>query len=304
MSRIAAVVLSAASCAALLTACDRGRVHLRKSIEDDTGPMRAVAQLQCPEHQGPLTRVRTSPDGLSCDYAGPKGADVRLQLIRLAAAQKPEDALMPLERQLNALMPGVQARITAGEASSAAAEGRADSAAQGDGANAGAGRAGARGQTTDAHSDRGRRGDDVSVDMPGVHVDTRGDSARVNLPGIHVDADDDSARVNIAGIHIDSRGKGDTGSAHVHVNSGAEEVTIRAENQAAEIRSRREGAGVRASYILKDDSVPDTAWRMVGYEAWGPATGPVVAAVVRSHDRHEDRLFRAARELVRQNVGG
>ena len=44
--------------------------------------------------------------------------------------------------------------------------------------------------------------------------------------------------------------------------------------------------------------------RMVGYEARGPASGPIVIAIVKSPDKDEKGLFEEAKRLVRANVGG
>lgn len=294
----------------LLAACDDGRSSRTSIREDDSKVLRAVSQLQCPDHQGALTRVRTAADGLSCDYAGPKGAEVTLRLIKLSAGDKPEDVLPPMEKELNGLMPGLAAKLAQGDAAAKQQAAEAErQAADADRKAADAERQAAdaerRGAMADGEtSGQGRKNDNVKVDMPGVHVKTKGDSARVNLPGLHVDANDKGAHIDIGGMHINADGKKGSGSANVQINSDHEDVTVRAQNDAAEVRSTRHGTGLRATYVLKDDSAPEGGWKMVGYEAWGPPTGPVVAAVVKSHDRHDDRIFRAAKALVKNNVGG
>jgi hypothetical protein len=295
-----ALVGSAILGLALVAGCGRhSSMSKSKTEEEDAKPLKVVAQLQCPEHQGSLTRVRTSPDGLSCDYAGPKGAEVTLRLIKLTAGQKPEDVLTPLEMTLNTLMPGLSAKLAQGEAASKAHDAdRAEAEAHVADRKAAAAEAKAEG------SERGRKGDNVNVDMPGVHVKTKGDDAKVNLPGLHVDANDKGAHIDIGGMHINADGKDGDGSANVQISSDREDVTVRAQDHAAEVRTRKHGSGLRATYVLKDENVAEGGWRMVGYEAWGPETGPVVAAVVKGHDVHDERIFRAAKALVKSNVGG
>src|SRR5688572_19301401 len=43
----------------------------------------ARAALECPARQGDLTRTSTAPDGKTCTYASPAGAEVTLQLVSL-----------------------------------------------------------------------------------------------------------------------------------------------------------------------------------------------------------------------------
>ena len=54
--------------------------------------------------------------------------------------------------------------------------------------------------------------------------------------------------------------------------------------------------------IIANDEGDTTGWRTVGYEARGPSGGPIVVALVKSKDRHEDPIFRWAKDLVRKNV--
>ena len=62
-----------------------------------------------------------------------------------------------------------------------------------------------------------------------------------------------------------------------------------------------ERASVRAPGV--DNRPSEAGWRLVGYEARGPAGGPLVVATVRSRDRDRGRVFEDAKDLVALNVG-
>jgi hypothetical protein len=113
------------------------------------------------------------------------------------------------------------------------------------------------------------------------------------MPGINVDAQDDD---NDRGAHSGH------GSAHVSIGGGM--VDVRAKDDAAIVRVHGRGDGVRSTYLLTDDTPSAKGWRMVGYEARGPASGPIVIAIVKSQDKDEKGLFEDAKRLVRANVGG
>lgn len=259
------LLLMTATLAALgLAACDdHGGRH-----EDAGQPLKAVTQLQCPEHQGSLTRVGVAADGNSCDYAGPRGALVTLRLLK-AKGDDTADLLTPLEAELGALMPQVAQKVAAGEAKAQAAE---------------------SGATSSSASDKDR----ADIDLPGFHVHTHGDRAQVRMPGISVDAQDDDKNHGHGSSH---------GAAHVKI--GGDMVDVRANDDAAIVRIREHGAGVRAAYRLADATPGPDGWRMVGYDARGPVGGPIVVAVIKSKDKNEEHpLFDDAKRLVRANAGG
>ena len=155
----------------------------------------------------------------------------------------------------------------------------------------------------DKSEDADDRRDSADVKLPGLSVKSHGDNANVRLPGIRVDANDGGAHINIAGIHIDADDdKGGKKSGRVNITSDNNNVSIRAEDHAAEIRANHNGNGVRMTYMISNDEGDTTGWRTVGYEARGPSGGPIVVAVVKSKDRHEDPIFRWAKDLVRKNV--
>jgi len=129
-----------------------------------------------------------------------------------------------------------------------------------------------------------------------VSVQADGANARVRLPGIRIDQDGERASINIGGFRIRADGAADSSDSDV--------VSVNANGEAAEIRTRAQGSDIRATYILTDASPSQDGWRTVGYEARGPGAGPIIVALVRSKDRDEDLLFEAAKDLVTLNVGG
>lgn len=137
----------------------------------------------------------------------------------------------------------------------------------------------------------------ASGDEAQVSVQTDGENARVRLPGLTIDQDGERASVNIGGIRIRADGAGGRAAE-------GDMVSVNANGNAAEVRTRAQGSDVRATYVLTDEIPSEEGWRTVGYEARGPGAGPIVVALIRSKDRDEDPLFEAARDLVTLNVGG
>ncbi|WP_395943863.1 methyltransferase type 11 [Brevundimonas sp.] len=135
----------------------------------------------------------------------------------------------------------------------------------------------------------------ASVEAPGVDIQAKGEDATVSLPGIHIETKGDNATVRIAGINIQSRdGQG--------LRTEKSSVQIQNNGETTQVRTRAPGDATRMTFILADDQVEAGAWRQVGFEARGPAGGPLVVATVRSKARN-DRVFDAARDLVALNVG-
>jgi hypothetical protein len=252
-----------------LTACHR---HGRHGDDAGGGPLKVVAQLQCPDHQGALTRVGVSADGLSCDYTGPRGALVTLKLVKLEG-QDTDAALKPIETDLSGLMPEVATKV--------------------DGAPKGDDTIKVETKTTETSGGSSHGRERADIDLPGFHVHTRDGHAIVRMPGINVDAQDDD-------------GDGDHHSGHgaAHVSIGGGMVDVRAKDDAAIVRVHGRGDGVRSTYLLTDDTPSAKGWRMVGYEARGPASGPIVVAIVKSPDKDEKGLFEDAKRLVHANAGG
>lgn len=135
----------------------------------------------------------------------------------------------------------------------------------------------------------------ASVAAPGVNIQTKGEDATVSLPGLHIETQGEKATVRIAGINISARdGQGArTEKAGVSVDSSG--ATTR-------VQTRTPGESTRMTFLLAADAVEPGAWRQVGFEARGPAGGPLIIATVRSKDRR-DRVFDDAKDLVTLNVG-
>lgn len=138
-----------------------------------------------------------------------------------------------------------------------------------------------------------------------VAVDAEGDRAEIRAPGVHIRAEGDKADLRLGPIHIsadDSGGEGE-GSATINAEADGESVSIQAHGRGAEVRTRSNGDAVRASWRLSDSRGSESGWRVVGYQARGPARGPLVIATIRTRDRDGDRMFDAAGDLVKLNVG-
>jgi len=279
---------------AALAACDDGnsvRISSTRTENGDAkGVLKVVETLQCPQTMGSLTRKGSaSAEGTVCNYVGPKGAEVSLHLVPLDG-ETPAQVLKAFEQRLSGDLPrAVEALGAATHAADAAAATADRAAATADAAAATADQAA-------AEADR------ASVRAPGVAVDANGDDATVRLPGVRIETRGDKASVRIGGFHINADDS--DGSAQVTGSSGnGDNVSINAQDDAAEIRAHAGGDATRASWILTDSRGSDTGWRVVGYEARGPVGGPLVVATVRSRDRNRERAFEDAKDLVALNVG-
>ena len=274
------LLIPALCLAALTAACDGDSVRISSTHTEDTdakGALKVVQTLHCPQTMGSLTRKGSaSAGGAVCTYAGPRGAEVSLHLVKLDGATAAE-ALKAFEDRLSAAMPQAVAQLTAAADKNAAA------------AAAAAGPSPA--------------GDRTSVKGPGVNIQTEGDDATVSLPGLHIESRGDQASVRIGGFHIDAS----DGEGAVNIegagSGGGDSVSVQANQDAAEIRTSAGGEATRASWILTDNRPSEAGWRLVGYEARGPAGGPLVRATVRSRDRERGSVFEDAKDLVSLNVG-
>lgn len=265
-------------CAAGLTAaCDGDAVRItstRTENPDAKGALKVVRTLQCPESMGSLTRKGSaSQGGAVCIYAGPRGSEVTLHLVELDGAG-PAEALKAFEDRLSAAMPQAVAQLRA--------------AAAGDAAGA-------------ADAETAPAGDRATVRAPGVDIRAEGDDATVRLPGLHIESKGDQASVRIGGFHIDAAEDGST--VDIEGSAEGDNVSVQANQDAAEIRTSAGGGATRASWILTDNRPSEAGWRLVGYEARGPAGGPIVVATIRARDRDRGRVFEDAKDLVTLNVG-
>lgn len=258
--------------AALTSACDNNSVRIsstRTIDNDSTGVLRVVEALQCPQTLGSLTRKGSATEqGTVCTYGGPRGAEVILHLVSLSGTDS-TSALKAFEDRLSASLPQAVAGIRAQNSATATAQATSSG------------------------------GDSASVKAPGVDIQAEGDKATVRLPGISIDADGEDASVNIGGFNVEAN---DTG-ANVDIQDGGDSVSVQANDAATVVRTSAAGDATRANWILTDNRPSVEGWRLVGYEARGPAGGPIVVVTVRSKDREGGDVFDDAKELVTLNVG-
>jgi hypothetical protein len=286
---------------AALAACGDGvRISSTRSETNDAkGVLKVVETLQCPQTMGSLTRKGSASEGGTvCTYVGPRGAEVSLHLVALDG-DAPADVLKAFEQRLSADLPRAMAAIDAAEARA-----RADAAAvEADAAGAAADTAQRAADAAQVSADEAAAGGDrASVRAPGVNIEANGDDATVRLPGMSIETRGDKASVRIGGFHIDADDS--DGSARVTGSSpDGDNVSINAQDDAAEIRAAAAGDATRVSWILTDNRGSEAGWRLVGYEARGPVGGPLVIATVRSRDRNRERAFEDAKDLVALNAG-
>lgn len=288
-------LLLATICTACLmtAACDGESVRISSTTTDTSGKgvLKVIDTLQCPETIGVLTRKGTAhAGGATCLYSGPRGAEVTLQLIALSD-QTVDVVLQRFENTLSADMPHTMAELRNASAEADRAEASADAArAQADVAAA---------EADAAAAEANAAADSARVRAPGMAIDAEGDRARVRLPGMSIDTDGDKASVRIGGFSINA----DDSSETVDISSSDESVSIQAHEDAAQIRTSAPGEATRRTYMLTDRTPADEGWRLVGFEARGPAGGPIVIATVRAKDRDSDGVFDSAKDLVTLNVG-
>lgn len=271
-------IIPALCVAAALAGCDGDRgVHITSTHTEDNdskGVLKVVDTLQCPQTMGSLTRKGSaSNEGRVCTYVGPKGTEVTLQMVSLDG-KTPAQVLKGFEERLSASLPQAVAglRNAAGDAAGATATARSDAS-----------------------------GDQASVRAPGVAVDADGEDASVRLPGMRIETKGDQASVQIGGLHIDANDN--SGAVNVEGSTDDDNVSIRARDDAAEVRAVASGDATRASWMLSDSRPSAEGWRRVGYEARGPVGGPLVVATIRSRDRNTGRVLDDAKDLVTLNVG-
>lgn len=260
--------------AALTTACDNNSVRISSTRTVDseaTGILRVVEALQCPQTLGTLTRKGSATaQGTVCTYVGPRGAEVILHLVSLSDTDS-TTALKAFEDRLSAAMPRALARIDESERDAAAAAAAADAAA--------------------SSAEKASRAAEQAAE--------EADRASVRLPGISIEADGEDASVNIGGFNVEANDEG----ANIDIRSGGDSVSVQANDTATVVRTSAAGDATRANWILTDNRPSVEGWRLVGYEARGPAGGPIVVVTVRSKDREGGDVFDDAKELVTLNVG-
>lgn len=280
---------------AIMSGCDGEngvRISSSTTTSDAKGVLKVVESLQCPETLGVLTRKGTAQaGGTVCNYSGPRGAEVSLHLVKLGD-DSPDVVMNRFETMLSGAMPHTSAELRASADASRARDAADSARVEADAARVEADAARVSAQAA-------ANGDRVTVRGPGMTVNAQGEKADVRLPGLQVNADGDRASVRIGGFSINA----DDASGTANISSNDDSVSIQAHDDAAEIRTRAPGEATRATYMLTDETPADEGWRLVGYEARGPAGGPLVVATVRAKDRDSDGVFDSAKDLVTLNVG-
>jgi hypothetical protein len=148
-----------------------------------SGPPPARAALDCPQTEGDLVRVSTSPDRKACVYRAESGVEVQLRLIPTGG--RPEQALAGIETALLATSVRSPAAADAGpehaEADAVARQAAADASRRADPA-----------ASKDLHAS-----EEVHIDVPGLKVVADGDDARVEIGPVKVDANGGDAVVRV-----------------------------------------------------------------------------------------------------------
>ncbi len=160
---IGAVALSALSAIALSGCNPKPLKHAKfESMTvsaDDGHPLKTVSTLDCPDHEGDLTRTAQAADGKSCDYQGPNEEAVHLSLVSLDG-RSAADVMAPVKTELQGLVPPPPASPVAVEAS----------------------------------KDEG--GDHAKIDLPFLHINADGDKADVKIMGTTIHANGKNADIH------------------------------------------------------------------------------------------------------------
>jgi hypothetical protein len=262
-------------------------------------PMKVASKLDCPDEKGQLKRTAAAPDGRSCTYADDQGSTVELKLVEVKGDDA-KAALAPIEASIRAMVPITPkaeedmegAADAASSSTPAAATAKATTAAA---APTAAGPSGVSMHPAGAKLPNGRTddNDEVHINLPGIHINATNDSANVRIAGIHVDADD--AHDN---VHVEN--------AKGHLGIGGN-FTVDANNGGAVIRSEKNDANIRSTFIVASDDKGPAGKKAAGYVARGPRSGPLVVAVVQianDDSDHHDGVFGDATHLVKLNTGG
>lgn len=187
-----AIVLTAG----VLAACDGDssvRITTTENGEGPQGVLKVVDGLQCPDTVGSLTRKGAVAEGSVCLYAGPKGSEVALHLVKLEKDQSVRDVLRDFEARLSAQLPQAAASMKPPAPPTPPTPPSTDGA-----------------------------GDTVDIQAPGVTIRAQGDKAQVRIGGIRIRADDQNATVNIA-----SR-DGRSETVDIQAHDGASQVRVQA----------------------------------------------------------------------------
>jgi hypothetical protein len=146
-------------------------------------------------------------------------------------------------------------------------------------------------------STNGAGGNDrVDIDLPGIHIHANGhDNDNGKDSGGH-------GSVQINGGAGDNAVSTETNSTTVSADKGG--VTINAGDNGAQVSVSDDAHGVRRYFMLASDTPGPNGYRMVAYDARGPAKGPLAVALVMAKSDDHDDLSDAARSLLKHNIGG
>jgi hypothetical protein len=226
-------------------------------------PLVVADKLDCPDSQGRLLRQSAAADGQSCVYTTSDGATVTLQRTSLDG-KSADDFLKSLEVTVSAGMPKhgdlpAPPPLGTKPGDSKPGDNKTGEWSQG------------KAKVESHHSH-----DKADIDLPGLHIHADGTGkATVRLPGITVDADDDKALVKTSW-------------------GGMKNAVIDADKTGAEIRAvNSDPANVDAIYILASDTAGPDDIHVVGYEARGPASGPLIIATFKGkrYDHHDHERY-------------
>lgn len=147
----------------------------------------------------------------------------------------------------------------------------------------------------------GNDNDRVDIDLPGIHIHANGkDDAKVDAGGVAINAQGQDGTVRVGKSVTVNNG----GAVIAQTGPGGAGVSINAQDNGAEIRVNEPGSGVRLFFLRAGDQPGPHGYRMVGYEARGPAGGPLAVASMKTKSDDHDNLKDDARDLLRRNVGG
>lgn len=137
--------------------------------------------------------------------------------------------------------------------------------------------------------------DASQVALPGMKVTTSHGSTVVQIGGlsIHTQDKDGSVSINAAG----------TSGTMPRLHSDQGTVNVNANGDTAVIRMHDQGEGIRRSLIIASETPGPTGYRLVGYEARGPVSGPLVVATIKGKGKKERQVFKDMKALVSLNSG-
>jgi hypothetical protein len=242
-------------------------------------PLVVADKLDCPDSQGKLSRQSVAADGQSCVYTSADGATVTLQRASLDGKSS-DDFLKGLETSVSAGMPKHGDLAAAASAEAKAGDSKSSDNKTGEWSEGNV--------KVESHHSH----DKADIDLPGLHIHADGTGkASVRLPGISVDADDDKALVKTSW-------------------GGMKNAVIDADKTGAEIRAvNSDSANVDVIYILASDAPGPDDVHVVGYEARGPASGPLILATFKGkryehhdHEHYGSDAQNDVKKLIERNL--